>query len=182
MSDGKAEREGREQSSTTDPGGFSTEDINRVARSIGDGPMGLAHHRPQPWALPSSCFDNVQEMVRRNGGRGLSAWMFHPRMRPSVGRYVVATPHAVWHNPHDGSLVDVTPHPDELHAPIIQRGGVLVLIDSGADPVFIDDGVFLSPPLRFFAIGDSPTLAEYVSQLNERAVTDFEREKQSLSK
>jgi hypothetical protein len=59
----------------------------------------------------------------------------------------------------------------------MQDGGVLFLVDGGADPVGIADGVFISPPLRFFAVGASPALAEYVAGLNERADADVEREK-----
>jgi hypothetical protein len=30
--------------------------------------------RPEPWALPTHCFDNVKEMVARQGGSMRSGW------------------------------------------------------------------------------------------------------------
>lgn len=171
----------REQSSANDSGGASLEDIKRIASSISNGPLGLAHHRPQPWAEPNACYDNVLKMVSREGGTGQSGWTFHIRTRPGVGHYVFAQPHAVWHNTDNGSLVDVTPHRDPKHLPVMQHGDhgdVLILVDSAADPVAVADKVFISPPLRFFAIGDSSALREYVAGLNERASADFERDKQ----
>jgi len=60
-------------------------------------------------------------------------------------------------------------------------GRVLFLVDSAADPVPVEGGGFISPPLRFFAIGNSPALVEYVGELNQKAVADFERDKQAAA-
>lgn len=157
--------------------GVTGADIDRIARSISTGPMGLVHHRPQHWASPHNCYNNAMGMVSREGGRVRCGWTFHVRTKPGVGDYVFCTPHAVWHNPRDLSLVDVTPHPNSFHAPEMQDGGVMFLVDEAAEPVVVTDDVILSPPLRFFAVGDSPALAEYVAELNAQAVSDFEREK-----
>ena len=158
-------------------GGISRADINRIARSISTGPMGLAHHRPQHWASPHHCYNNAMGMVSREGGRVRCGWTFHVRTKPGVGDYVVCTPHAVWHNPRDLSLVDVTPHPNPFHAPEMQDGSVVFLVNKAAEPVVVTDNVILSPALRFFAVGDSLALAEYVAELNAQAVSDFERDK-----
>lgn len=168
-----------DQSDGNASGEVSSEAINRFARSISDGPLGLVHHRPQKWAEPHLCYNNVSEMVEREGGRGQSGWLFYIRTRPGVGNYVFAQPHAVWYK-RDGSLVDVTPHRDPEHLPVIVDGSVLFLVDSAADPVGVADGEFLSPPLRFCAAGDSPTLKQYVAELNEKSAADFEREKKAI--
>ena len=161
-------------------GGVARADIDRFARSISSGPLGLAHHRPQPWASPHTCYNNASEMASREGGCIRCGWTFHVRTRPGIGDYVFATPHAVWHSPHDLSLVDVTPHPDPHHAPVMQDGSVLFLVDESAAPVGVTDDVILSLPLRFFAVGNSPALVEYVAALNALAVADFERDKRKV--
>lgn len=167
------------QSSPHNPEEVRPEDINRAARSISDGPVGLAYHRPQAWAQPHTCYGNVLEMMRREGGVGQSGWMFLIRMRAGVGYYIIATPHAVWRPPHDNILVDVTPHPDPKHAPVMQNGDVVFLVDNNANMVEVTDDVALSPPLRLFAVGDSPALVEYVAGKNEKYADEFEREKRN---
>jgi hypothetical protein len=54
----------------------------------------------------------------------------------------------------------------------MQDGSVLFLIDGTADPVVVTADVIISPPLRFFAVGDAPAVVDYVASLNERAATD----------
>ncbi|WP_141592236.1 hypothetical protein [Myxococcus sp. AB056] len=169
----------REQSLTNDLGDVSDTDLRRIAHTISSGPLGVAFYRPQPWAKLHGCYDNVMEMISREGGDRFCGWMFHLRARPGVGHYFLATPHAVWRPPHDTRIVDVTPHPESKHRPIMRLGGVVFLVDSNASPVVITDKVSLSPPLRFFAVGDSPALVKYVAELTEQEVANFERDKRN---
>jgi hypothetical protein len=79
--------------------------------------------------------------------------------------YIYATHHAVWHAPPDGRLVDVTPYPEEKHRPIQPSGCTLFLVDSAAQPIRTENQI--APlPLKFFALGDDPALAEYLEKLN----------------
>jgi hypothetical protein len=143
--------------------------IDKVARQVSRGPMGLAHYRPEAWALPTNCFRNVARKVQESGGRGLYGWTFHHRLAekiPGNPLYLYVTHHAVWHAP-DGSLVDVTPYPDERHKPIGQDGDTLFLVDEGAAPIAVA-GQPAPLPLRFFAIDESAELTRYIEELNQR--------------
>ena len=142
--------------------------IDSVARSISSGPIGLAKHKPEPWAEPLQCFENVGRMVEQKGGRVLHGWTFHVRFAenlPGLPPYLYVTHHAVWHAPPKGELIDVTPYPDERHRPIGQGGDAIFLVDYDAKPV--RSPTQIAPlPLRFFAIGDDPKLSAYVAELN----------------
>jgi hypothetical protein len=147
---------------------ITKEMIDTVARSIGNGPIGLARHRPEPWADALRCFENVGRVVAERGGRILYGWTFHGRFAeklPGMPPYLYATHHAVWHAPPKGELIDVTPYPDEMHRPLGQGGDPLFLLDQTAKPVASPKQI--APlPLRFFAIGDDPRLSAYVEELN----------------
>lgn len=141
------------------------EGIKAFAAMISRQPMGLADHRPEPWAGVLCCFDNAAEKVRREG-RGMVryGWTFHYRVAEGKGAYLFVTPHAVWNTP-EGRLIDVTPfHEDPKHHPYTERGSVLFLVDDAAHPVATDRGIY-SLPLRYFALGDDEKLRQYVDEL-----------------
>lgn len=139
--------------------------IKEFAATISRQPIGLAYHRPEPWASVLCCFANAAEKVRREG-RGMVryGWTFHYRVAEGKGGYLFATHHAVWNLP-EGWLVDVTPfHEDPKHHPHTHGGDVLFLVDDAAHPVIIG-GEMTALPLRYFALGDDPRLLEYVDGL-----------------
>lgn len=141
------------------------EGLKAFAAAISRQPMGLAYHRPEPWAEVRRCFENAEEKVRREG-RGMVrfGWAFHHRVAESKGEYLFAMHHAVWNSP-EGWLVDVTPfHEDPNHHPITQGGSVLFLVDDAATPV-VTDRVTAPLPLRYFALGDDRRLRDYVEEL-----------------
>jgi hypothetical protein len=148
--------------------GVTQKDIDAVARQISGGPLGLAHHQPFPGARFGHCFENAAQCVAKNGGQVLYGWTFHlrrPEKLPGFPHYIYATHHAVWHAPPDGRLVDVTPYPEEKHRPIQPSGSTLFLVDSSAQPIRTKNQI--APlPLKFFAVGDDPALAEYIEKLN----------------
>jgi hypothetical protein len=91
--------------------------INVIAEEISSRSLlGLAHNRPEPWAQPSRCFENVAGKVAQDGGRIRFGWTFHHRLveRMLGPGYVFVTHHAVLNAP-DGYLVNVTPYPERLH-------------------------------------------------------------------
>jgi hypothetical protein len=143
--------------------------IEAVARQISKQPMGLAFHRPEPWAQASNCFRNVERKVAESGGRAQFGWTFHHRLAEKMAGlplYLYATHHAVWVSP-DGKLIDVTPYPNPRHEPIGQGGDPLFLMDDSAGPVPVG-GQPAPLPLRFFAIDDNQELRAYVDELNQK--------------
>lgn len=143
----------------------SAESIRRFVAEIGGEQLGLAHHRPERWAKPTCCIENVQKKVERDGGDGIFGWTFHDRFAEGVGHYLFATHHAVWHSPDDGSLIDVTPfHEDRKHHPFTQKGSVLFLVHRSALPVQRGK-IIASLPLKFFAVTQSEEMRAYIAQL-----------------
>jgi hypothetical protein len=140
--------------------------IKLLASKISNQPLGLAVHRPEAWAFPTRCFENVLSKVDQAEGRAQFGWMFHYRIvaeAPSLG-YIIAVHHAVWHAP-SGHLIDVTPfHDNPKHYPVTAKGDVLFLVDDGAQPVVI--GNLIAPlPSRFFPLSDDEFLVNYVDRL-----------------
>jgi hypothetical protein len=62
---------------------------------------------PQSFAVPSECYSNMGEQIRRVGGSAMYGWQIWDW--PAV--FTEAELHAVWRAP-DGSLHDVTPKVD----------------------------------------------------------------------
>jgi hypothetical protein len=141
--------------------------IDEIAASLGNGKPGLVFHRPEDWAMPSRCFENAAEKVRRDGGKVAYGWTFHLRhVEDMPGQsYVFITHHAVWHAPK-GILVNVTPYPDDKHHPLpAPRQDFVFAVDAKARPVVTKSGA-AALPIRFYAIGDDERLAAYVKKLN----------------
>jgi hypothetical protein len=64
--------------------------------------------RAEPYATPQNCFLNVEEKVRRDGGKVHYGWLIH-----ETTLLYEAERHAVWEDDEE-ELVDVTPYePDE---------------------------------------------------------------------
>lgn len=144
--------------------------IRAFSQTMSSQLLGLALYRPELWAAPTRCFENVFEKVRREGGRTQFGWTFHHRFSPQNGDYLMATHHAVWHATTE-QLIDITPmHEEERHKPIVSKGGdVLFLVDDSAEPVQTD--VLLAPlPLRYFALDNSKKLQAYVAHLQREEV------------
>jgi hypothetical protein len=145
---------------------ISKEEIKLIARSIGDGPIGLAYHQPEEQAEAHRCFENAARKAAEHGGQVMFGWTFHSRKPediPGPG-YTFVSHHAAWHAP-DGRLADVTPHPDPKHRPLGPEGSILFLVDAKALPVRTGNQV--APlPMRFFAREVDPRLVAYVDELN----------------
>ena len=139
--------------------------IKIFSATISHQPLGLAIHRPEHWARPTRCFENVLGKVGRDGGATRFGWTFHYRIAPGTGGYLFVIHHAVWHAP-DGRLVDVTPfHDDPKHHPITEGNGVLFLVDDAARPVETEN--LIAPlPMRYFPLSDDERLVSYVGKLN----------------
>ena len=140
----------------------------QIASRTGGPKPGLVHHRPEEWAHPSRCFENVAEKIRKDGGRIIYGWTFHLRFVEHAPdeAYLFITHHAVWHSP-DGSLVNVTPYPDDKHYPLPgSEQDFVFLTDTNAKPVPTKAGA-ASLPLEFFPLGDDTRLVEYVKQMNQ---------------
>lgn len=60
---------------------------------------------PQDYAIENDCFNNVNEMIHRNGGESVQGWS----VWQWVNILVEAEAHAVWKSP-SGQLIDITPH------------------------------------------------------------------------
>ena len=111
------------------------EAIANFAKTISSQPLGLAHHRPDPAALHTNCVANALAFAEKHGGQVRFGWHFLFRMSPDFGHYLIATNDAVWHNPVELQLVDVTPlHTRRKHQPVTQDGDLLFLVDDDAKP------------------------------------------------
>ena len=58
----------------------------------------------EPYATPLNCFMNVEEKVRRDGGKAHYGWLIH-----ETNLLYEAERHAVWEDDEE-ELVDITPH------------------------------------------------------------------------
>src|SRR5262249_44095547 len=111
--------------------------IDEIAASLGSSKLGLVYHRPEDWAKPSRCFENAAEKARRDSGKVVYGWTFHLRhVEDMPGQsYMFITHHAVWHAPN-GTLVNVTPYPDDRHYPLPAPGQDFVFaVDATATPI-----------------------------------------------
>lgn len=143
--------------------------IERIAATIGGGPLGLALHRPEQQARSNRSFRNVADKVLYDGGAPVHGWTFayrHGGDIPGEG-YLLAEHHAVWHSP-DGRLVDVTPYRHAALRPISPGEDTLFLVDRAAVPAVIGKR-FIPLPARAFALSEEPALVAYVAALNRRA-------------
>jgi hypothetical protein len=143
-------------------------EIDSIAQSISNGPIGLAWHEPEPWAEPHRCFENAAIKAQAEGGKVIFGWTFHCRIVEMIQGpgYIFASHHAVWHD-ISGRLVDVTLHPDQKHKPLGPEGNIIFLVDSSAEPV--RTGNQIAPlPTRCFARDADPRLVAYVSELNQK--------------
>lgn len=79
-------------------------DVKRLERLVGatHEPI-FVDVRPEPWALVSECFPNVERKVRESGGRMIIGWQVW-----KSANLIEAEFHAVWEDP-DGELLDITP-------------------------------------------------------------------------
>ncbi|MGN6108704.1 MAG: hypothetical protein ACTHU0_26595 [Kofleriaceae bacterium] len=161
------ERSGRSfgPSPSNEPIRVGREDIERAARQMSDGPIGLVYLRPELWAEPRWCIQNVRKKVELDGGRARYGWTFNIRRGPA-GPYITLAHHAVWNAP-DGKLIDVTPlDPDPRVRPVMEGGDTLFLFDENAQPVSTRIGL---APLtsHSFPMTDDPELARYIETWNE---------------
>jgi hypothetical protein len=140
--------------------------IQAFASTISVQPLGLVAYRPEDWALPTMCFGNVIEKIRRSGGRLQPGWFFQCRAveHLSGARYLIAVHHAVWHST-DGALLDLTPfHPDPKHRPYAPGGNVLFLLDDKS-PAVVKGNVIGPMPSRFSALDANEALSMYLQKL-----------------
>ena len=148
---------------------ISKSELDNIARTLGAGPMGLAHYRPESWARAHFCFMNALAKAEQAGGAVVYGWTFHSRQVAAIPGpgYLFVTHHAVWHAP-DLSLVDVTPHPDPKHRPLgPDENNILFLVDARACPVIT--GNQMAPlPQRYFARNDDSRLFAYVEDMNQK--------------
>ncbi len=153
--------------------------IKEFASKISDQPLGLAHHRPDASAKHTNCIANALAVREKYGGSVCYGWYFLYRMSPVFGDYLIGTHHAVWHNPNDLTLVDVTPfHPEEELRPIITPNrDLLFLVDDKAQPISIEN-IILPLPSRFHPLRPDSELESYIAKL-QREEYEFYNKKYS---
>ena len=150
--------------------------IKRFAATISQQLIGLVLHRPYANAVHTNCISNALVVFEKYGGKVRFGWYFLFRTSLKYGDYLIATHHAVWHNPTDRKLVDVTPfHPEEKHRPISFGGDLIFLVDDKAQPY--ETGKYVIPlPSRFYAIKDDPGIQEYVASLQHEEYELYNRD------
>ncbi len=150
--------------------------IREFAESIDAGPVGLARLDPVPGATPLNCIANALSARSARGGQVRYGWYFLLRESLDLGHYLIATHHAVWHDPDDLILIDVSPtHPDAKHQPLAQGNDVIFLVDDHAHPYERKDRV-IPLPSRFHAIGTNAQLMEYVAKLQNEEFESYNQE------
>jgi hypothetical protein len=151
---------------------MTDEELQKFAAMISAEPLGLAHYRPEPWALNGYCIANVWKKVELSGGRAIFGWTFQIKTRPE-GEYLVATHHSVWCNPK-GELVDVTRlHEIENNRPLRIDGDVVFQVDRQAQPIQENNKV-LPLPLWYHTYSGDDSLAQYVAKLQRDEVTSWQ--------
>jgi hypothetical protein len=142
--------------------------IKIFASKISNQTLGLAYYRPDNDAKHTNCIANVFSVKKKLGGDVRYGWYFSHRQSVKFGHYLIATHHAVWHNPNNLTLVDVTPlHTEEKHRPITQNGNILFLVDDKALP--IEKGNMILPlPSRFYPLGSDPIIRNYAIELQNK--------------
>jgi len=68
--------------------------IELFARTINNQATKLVKHRPESWAKPFHCFENVMGTITRSGGTGCFGWTFHYRIAEGIGGYSVEAYHS----------------------------------------------------------------------------------------
>jgi hypothetical protein len=142
--------------------------INSVALITSRQSLGLVHHRPERWAQPAGCIENVARKVTMDGGRAQYGWTFHHRFVETIPGpgYLFLTHHAVWQAP-TGEQVNVTPYPVLRHFPLPRPGAhILFLVDDSAMPI-VTEQLIAPLALRFFAITQEAAIVAHVNRLNE---------------
>lgn len=150
--------------------------VESFARTISKHKLGLAIHRPDPDAQPTNCVANALAAQEQRGGQIRYGWYFHLRYALQFGdSYLIAIHHAVWHDPSDCNLVDVTPfHSEELHHPFTQNGNVLFLLDPNATPLVKDDKV-IPLPSQFFPASQNTEFGAYVKRLQKEEYDSYNK-------
>ena len=141
--------------------------VSAFAATISQQPLGLAHHCPQDGAVADDCMGNVTAFLNEHDGAIRYGWCFYVRTVEDAGHFLVAANHAVWHNPQDGHLVNLTPYdPDPARQPVTHQGELLFLVDDDATPVESGDQ-YKMQPRKYFPIGDDASLLSYVAKLKD---------------
>lgn len=140
-----------------------------IGKQVSLQPITLVPHRPEPGAQPTDCFRNVERKIAKDGGGAQCGYTFHHRFATRIEGlplYIYLTHHAVWVSPM-GELLDITPYPDQRHAPFDRDGKIKFLPDDAATPVMVQ-GQPAPQPSRFFAVDDNEELKAYVAELNRK--------------
>ena len=150
--------------------------IRYFSTKLSDQPLGLVTHQPAVSALASNCISNAMTVKMKDGGEVRYGWYFIHRYSLQYGDYLIATHHAVWYNPKNMQLIDVTPyHKDEKHRPYSPEGNLLFLVDDKAQPIKLGN-VFAPLPSRYYALKNSKELVEYVKELQEKEFKFYKEE------
>lgn len=135
-----------------------TDEVRSFAQKlVEDGEPVFVTVNPPIYTPPNLCFQNVELVVAVNGGQRQFGWYFHEDTDQLL---YMAVFHAVWRTP-DGSLVDVTPHPQH-------RDRILFL----PDPVRVHRGKLI--PNRYYPRVDAPVVQEMI-RLFQKEVSYWNR-------
>jgi hypothetical protein len=138
--------------------------IKKIAPTFGEKrQLFSAQYKPEAESKALQCFNNAFNKFDKDGGGVLFGWTFIYKISP-LGRYLIATNHAVWKSP-EGYLIDVTPYENDI--PFSNNGKILFLADANANPIKTKTGEFALPN-RYFPIDDSPELYEYLRKLTKK--------------
>ena len=80
--------------------------LEKFAASINQEKLLSVACKPSHTAKPKRCFVNVEERIRKLGGRMLTGWIFHEYEEHSIETEA----HAIWIDAFGRKRVDITPH------------------------------------------------------------------------
>ena len=150
--------------------------IRLFASEIGAQQIGLAYHRPQEGLRSLQCVSNVVEYTKSVGGAVRLGWYFVAKLSEEFGFYLVATHHAVWHDPKTEALVDITPfHKDRSHHPVTFEGDVIFAVDDNAKP-YMSGNRIVPLPLKFYPIQFNDGLKEYTQILQQDELLAYDKQ------
>ena len=130
---------------------------------------------PRPWAKEDHCFDNVDEMIARYGGRDRPGWIFGHRPLGTEPGIFVAIHHCIWESAR-GELLDITPRAENM----MRDGDSIVFLpdDAAQLPKPYGAAFGIPRPHRFFTTSKNPGVLELVHCLRRQELADWEKRKE----
>ena len=145
------------------------EALEQLCRGINGQKPILVPLDPRPWAKLKRCFDNVDLMIEKYGGRRCLGWLFQHRSFGNEPGVFLGVHHAVWE--HEGNLLDPTP-PCE-NTMLNGKNMIYFLVDRSATQLRPAGSTTEIPrPNRVYSPSRNPGVQKLVTALRRQEMSD----------